>query len=120
VTTRNNRRLQGWQIGTRTYKVHLDGYNQLPYLTGQEEHSARKGFIYFDDDGHLVAIRAGDWKFSFCEQRTPGGLNVGMIRLPVSATPKIYNLRMDPYERADITSNTYNDWMLSKGFLALV
>ncbi len=114
-----DRLLKGWQVGARTYKVHIDGYNQLPYLTGQQERSARKGFIYFDDDGHLVAIRATDWKFVFCEQRTPGGLNVWEDPLTCLRMPKIYNLRMDPYERADITSNTYNDWMLSKGFLIL-
>jgi arylsulfatase len=109
--------LHGWQIGDRTYRVHLDGYNQLPYLTGQQDHSDRKGFIYFDDDGHLVAIRAMDWKFVFCEQKTPGTLDIWAEPLTCLRLPKFYNLRMDPYERADITSNSYYDWMIKKGFL---
>src|SRR4029077_4643473 len=54
--------LRGQRAGDRTYRVHIDGYNQLPYLTGQEDHSARRGFIYFDDDGQLVAIRFDNWK----------------------------------------------------------
>lgn len=53
-----DRLLTGWQTGGRTYRVHLDGYNQLGLLTGQQEHSDRKGFIYFDDDGQLVAAAA--------------------------------------------------------------
>jgi arylsulfatase A-like enzyme len=114
-----DRLLKGWPVGGRTYKVHIDGYNQLPYLMGAQDKSARKGFIYFDDDGQLVAIRFEDWKFIFCEQRTPGTLAVWEDPLVCLRMPKIYNLRMDPYERADITSNTYNDWMLSKGFLIL-
>ena len=113
------RLLQGWQIGDRTYKVHLDGYDQLPYLSGQEDKSPRKGFIYFDDDGHLVAIRAGDWKFMFCEQKTRGTLDVWAEPLTCLRVPMVYNLRMDPYERADVTSNIYYDWVISKSFLIL-
>jgi arylsulfatase len=112
-----DRLLKGWQVGGRTYKVHIDGYNQLPYLTGQEDKSPRKGFMYFDDDGQLVAIRAEDWKFVFCEQKTPGTLAIWGEPLTCRRMPKLYNLRMDPYERADVTSNTYYDWVLSKGFL---
>ena len=111
-------RLQGgWQIGGRTYKVHLDGYNQLPYLTGQQDKSARRGFIYFDDDGHLVALRVDDWKMVFCEQKTPGTLDLWGEPLTCRRLPKLYNLRMDPYERADITSNTYYDWTIRRAFL---
>jgi len=112
-----DRLLKGWQIGDRTYKVHIDGYDQLAYLTGQHEHSERKGFIYFDDDSQLVAIRAADWKFVFCEQKTPGTLDIWGEPLTCRRMPKLFNLRMDPYERADVTSNTYWDWVLSKGFL---
>jgi arylsulfatase A-like enzyme len=111
------RLLSGWKIGERTYKVHIDGYNQLRYLTAQQDHSERKGFIYFDDDGHLVAIRAEDWKFVFCEQKISGTLDIWGEPLSCRRMPKLYNLRMDPYERADVTSNTYWDWVLSKGFL---
>jgi arylsulfatase A-like enzyme len=116
-TTVKDRLLTGWQVGGNTYKVHLDGYDQLAYLTGQQPHSERKGFMYFDDDGHLVAIRAENWKFVFCEQKTPGTLDVWGEPLSCRRLPKLYNLRMDPYERADITSNTYYDWTLRRGFL---
>jgi arylsulfatase A-like enzyme len=112
-----DRLLQGWKVGDRTYKVHLDGYNQLPYLTGQQDHSARRGFVYFDDDGHVVALRVDNWKFVFCEQKTPGTLDIWGEPLTCRRLPLLYNLRMDPYERADITSNTYNDWLLRHGFL---
>jgi arylsulfatase A-like enzyme len=112
-----DRLLQGWKLGDRTYKVHLDGYNQLPYLTGQQDHSARRGFVYFDDDGHVVALRVENWKFVFCEQKTPGTLDIWGEPLTCRRLPLLYNLRMDPYERADITSNTYNDWLLRHGFL---
>jgi arylsulfatase A-like enzyme len=70
------RLLTGWQIGGRTYRVHLDGYNQLAYLTGRQEHSARRAFMYIDDDGQLVAIRYDNWKLVFCEQKTPGTLDI--------------------------------------------
>ena len=114
-----DRLLKGWQIGPRTYKVHLDGYNQLPFLAGQQDHSDRKGFIYFDDDGQLVAIRAGNWKTVFCEQKTAGTLDIWGEPFTCRRFPKIYNLRMDPYERGDITSNTYYDWTLSKAYMML-
>ena len=98
--------------GGQTYKVHLDGYNQLPYLTGQQDKSARKEFFYFNDDGELVAMRYENWKLVFCEQRAEGTLQVWAraVHLPARAA-RCINLRMDPYERADITSNTYYDWI---------
>jgi arylsulfatase A-like enzyme len=68
--------LKGHQIGDRTFKVHLDGYNQLPYLTGQQERSARREFIYFNDDGDLVAMRLENWKVVFEEQRVQGTLRL--------------------------------------------
>ena len=64
--------LKGYQAGSKTFKVHLDGYNQLPYLTGQQERGARKEFIYFNDDGDLVALRYENWKVVFEEQRAHG------------------------------------------------
>jgi arylsulfatase A-like enzyme len=112
-----DRLLNGWQVGGQTYKVHLDGYNQLPYLTGQQEKSDRPGFIYFDDDGHLVALRFANWKLVFAEQKTPGTLDIWGEPFTFRRLPLLYNLRMDPYERADITSNTYFDWFLRRAFL---
>jgi arylsulfatase A-like enzyme len=114
-----DRLLQGWQTGGRTYNVHLDGFNQLPYLTRQQNQSARKQFFYFNDDGQLVAIRAGNWKIVFCEQRTDGTLAVWRDPFTCLRGPTMFNLRMDPYERAEITSNTYNDFLLRRSFLVV-
>jgi arylsulfatase len=110
---------QGWQTGGRTYKVHLDGYNQLPHLTGQQDKSARKEFFYFNDDGQLVAMRYENWKQVFCEQRVEGTLQVWAEPFTCLRLPKIYNLRMDPYERADVTSNTYYEWSIRHAFLVV-
>jgi arylsulfatase A-like enzyme len=111
------RLLAGWQVGGNSYKVHLDGYNQLPYLTGQQDKSARKEFIYFNDDGQLVALRVEDWKIVFCEQKTEGTLQVWREPFTCMRAPTMFNLRMDPYERAEITSNVYNDWLIRRSFL---
>jgi arylsulfatase A-like enzyme len=91
-----DRLLNGWQVGNRTYKVHLDGYNALAYLTGQQDHSERKGFIYIDDDGQLVAIRYENWKLVFYEQKTPGTLDIWGEPFTARRAPLIFNLRMDP------------------------
>jgi arylsulfatase A-like enzyme len=109
-----NRLLQGWKIGDRTYKVHIDGYNQLAYLTGQQDHSERRAFIYFDDDGQLVALRVDNWKLVFYEQKTPGTLDIWGEPFTARRVPLIFNLRMDPYERAQITSNEYYAWSMHK------
>jgi arylsulfatase A-like enzyme len=105
--------LKGYQVGAKTFKVHLDGYNQLPYLTGQQPNSARKEFIYFNDDGDLVAMRYENWKVVFEEQRAAGTLRIWAEPFTKLRVPKIFNLRSDPYERADITSNSYYDWLMS-------
>ena len=107
--------LKGHQAGAKTFKVHLDGYNQLPYLTGQQPRSDRKEFIYFNDDGDLVAMRYENWKVVFEEQRATGTLRVWAEPFTKLRIPKLFNLRSDPYERADITSNTYYDWLMSDG-----
>ena len=107
--------LKGHQAGTKTFKVHLDGYNQLPYLMGQQERSARKEFVYFDDDGDVVALRYENWKVVFEEQRVQGTLRIWAEPFTKLRVPKIFDLRSDPYERADITSNTYYDWLMSDG-----
>ena len=110
-----NKLLKGYNVGGKTFKIHLDGYNQLPYLTGQQDHGARKEFIYFNDDGDLVALRYQNWKFVFEEQRVPGTMKVWAEPFTKLRIPKLFNLRADPYERADITSNTYYDWFMSDG-----
>jgi arylsulfatase len=105
--------LRGHQVGNKTFKLHLDGYNQLPYLTGQQQNSARREFIYLNDDGNVVAMRYENWKVVFEEQRATGTLRIWAEPFTPLRVPKIFNLRADPYERADITSNTYYDWMMS-------
>jgi arylsulfatase A-like enzyme len=107
--------LKGYQAGSKTFKVHLDGYNQLPYLTGQQERGARKEFVYFNDDGDLVALRYENWKVVFEEQRAKGTLNIWAEPFTKLRVPKLFDLRSDPYERADVTSNTYYDWLMSDG-----
>jgi arylsulfatase len=104
--------LKGHQAGGKTFKVHLDGYNQLSYLTGQQPRRARKEFFYFNDDGDLVAMRYENWK-AVEEQRVTGTMRIWaepFVRLRI---PKVFDLRSDPYERADVTSNTYYDWFMS-------
>lgn len=109
----------GHQAGDKRFCVHLDGYNLLPYLTGEEDKSPRKGFIYFSDDGDLVALRFDNWKVVFMEQRVPGTLQVWMDPFIPLRIPKLYNLRTDPFERADITSNNYWEWYTHTAYLAL-
>jgi arylsulfatase A-like enzyme len=111
--------LEGHKAGDKNFKVHLDGYNILPYLTGQEDKSPRPGFIYFDDDGELVALRFDNWKFVFKEQRARGTLQLWAEPFVTLRIPKIFNLRTDPFERADGTSNSYWDWYLKKCYLIM-
>jgi arylsulfatase len=111
--------LTGHQAGSKTFKIHLDGYNQLLHLTGQQERGARKEFIYFNDDGDLVALRFENWKFVFEEQRAAGTLRVWAEPFTKLRLPKLFDLRADPYERADITSNTYYDWVLAQGYVVV-
>ena len=108
---------EGHQAGEATFKVHLDGYNLLPYLTGQEESGPRVSFFYFSDDGDLLAMRYDNWKIVFMEQRSPGTLGVWFEPFTPLRVPKLFNLRTDPFERADITSNTYWDWFIDHVYL---
>ncbi len=108
--------LKGHKAGKKTFKVHLDGYNLLPYLTGQRAKSARQEFFYFTDDGDL-ALRYDNWKLMFMEQRVAGTLRIWAEPFVSLRVPKIFNLRTDPYELADITSNTYYDWLIDHVFL---
>jgi arylsulfatase len=116
-TTVKDRLLNGTSLGGKTAKVHLDGYNQLPYLTGQQPKSARNEFFYFNDDGNLVAYRYDNWKIVFCEQRQPGGFQVWANPFTCLRAPKVFNLRMDPMERADTVSDQYYDWLAQNAYL---
>ena len=101
------------------YKVHIDGYNLLPYLTGEVDKSPRRGMIYFSDDCDVLGIRAENWKVVFQEQRCRGTLQIWFEPFTPLRAPKLFNLRTDPFERADITSNTYWDWVIDRIFLVL-
>jgi arylsulfatase len=109
--------LKGHTVGKKTFKVHLDGHSLLPYFTGKTPHHARKGFLYFTDDGDLACLRYDNWKFVFMEQRAAGTMQVWAEPLTPLRVPKLFNLRTDPYERADITSNTYYDWLLDRAYM---
>jgi len=109
--------LKGHKVGDTTYKVHLDGHNLTPYLTGQADESPRESFLYCNDDQQLTALRYNNWKLVFLEQRTRGTLQIWAEPFVSLRLPKIFNLRLDPYERADVTSNTYYDWLLDRAFL---
>ncbi len=111
--------LTGYSVNGKTFKVHLDGYNMLPLLTGQTKVDPRKEFFYFNDDAQLTALRYDNWKLVFMEQRVPGTMQIWAEPFVTLRLPKIFNLRTDPYERADITSNTYYDWLIDRAFLLL-
>jgi arylsulfatase A-like enzyme len=116
-TTIKERLLKGANVAGTNFKVHLDGYNQLPYLTGQQAKGARKEFAYFNDDGVLVAFRHENWKAVFCEMVKPGGFAVWYEPFTCLRIPKLFNLRMDPYERADIVSDQYDAWRVDNAYL---
>ncbi|MFG0723366.1 arylsulfatase [Pseudomonas sp. GLN_6] len=101
--------LKGYQAGAKQYKVHLDGYNFLPYLQGKEKTGPRTDFYYFSDDGKLLGSRDGDWKLVYAEQRAQR-FDVWRDPFVELRIPKLFNLRRDPYERADTDSNSYNLW----------
>jgi arylsulfatase len=110
--------LSGYQATDTNFKVHLDGFNQLPYLTGQEPRSARSYFFYLNDDGDLVALRYENWKIVFMEQRAQGTMLVWAEPFTPLRVPKFFDLHADPFERADITSNTYWDWRVTRAYIA--
>ncbi|HSJ91161.1 MAG TPA: arylsulfatase [Ilumatobacter sp.] len=107
----------GCELNGTTYKVHLDGHDQLDYITGQSEQSPRQHFFYVSDDGDLTAMRYDNWKFVFLEQRATGTAQVWAEPYTELRVPKLFNLRTDPFERADITSNTYWDWLIDRAYM---
>lgn len=108
--------LNGYKAGKKTFKVHLDGYNLLPYLTGAEKESPRKEFFYFTDDGDLGALRYEGWKVIFLEEKAQS-LDVWFRPLEALRAPRILNLRQDPFERALDESINYGDWVAHHMFL---
>jgi arylsulfatase len=109
--------LKGHRAAGRKFKVHLDGYNFLPHLTGEEKKGPREEIFYFSDDGDLTALRYGDWKLIFMEQRAEATLQAWIEPFVPLRIPLVFNLRRDPYERASVTSNTYYDWLIDRAFL---
>jgi len=108
---------KGHEADGKAFKVHLDGYNFLPFLTGKDEKGPRKEFFYFSDDGQMLALRYENWKLHFMVQDSPGTFDVWMRDFRPLRVPYIYNLRTDPYERATITSNRYYNWLIRRAFL---
>jgi arylsulfatase A-like enzyme len=108
--------LKGVELNGRPYRNYIDGYNQLEYLSGQVKQSPRQEFMYVNDDAQIVAMRAGDWKVVFLENR---GEAFGVWREPFIElrVPLLFNLRRDPFERAQHNSNTYNDWFIARVFV---
>jgi len=107
---------KGYKSGDKSFKVHIDGYNLLPHLKGQKE-NPRKGFLYWSDDGDLMALRVGNWKANFLEQRAHGA-GVWDEPLVAKRLPSIFNLRSDPFERASEDADVfYRKWMFDRAFL---
>lgn len=108
--------LKGYKVGNKTFRVHIDGVNMLPYLTGQVKQSPRDNFFYVSDDGGIMALRHGDWKLVFQEQRAVSTAVWAEPMVPLRI-PLMFNLRRDPFERASFNSNVYWDWLMSHAFL---
>jgi arylsulfatase len=109
--------LTGLNAIERNYKVHLDGYDFLPYLTGQAKKGPRKEIFYFSDDGDLTALRYQDWKLIFMEQRAEATFQAWREPFVALRIPLLVNLRRDPYERGMVTSNTYDDWFIDRAYM---
>jgi arylsulfatase len=111
--------LRGHSANGKKFRVHIDGYDLLPYLCGAAEASPRKFFVYFNDDGDVVAMRYDNWKLVFMEQRCQGTMRIWAEPFVTLRVPKLFNLRTDPYEHADVTSNTYYEWLIRRVYLVL-
>ena len=108
---------KGHKAGSKTFKVYIDGFNLMPFFKGQVKENPRKGFLYWSDDGDLFALRVNQWKATFVEQRAHG-FDVWNEPFVTLRTPKIFNLRADPFERADRDATMfYGKWMADRAFL---
>jgi arylsulfatase A-like enzyme len=108
--------LTGHQVGNKNFKCHIDGFNMLPYLTGETDKSPRNNFVYISDEGDVMAIRMDDWKVVLMEQRAKT-LMCWFEPFVHLRAPKLFNLRRDPFERADENSNSYFDWYFDHAFM---
>jgi len=108
---------KGYKSGNKTFKVHIDGYNLLPFLKGEVKENPRKGFLYWSDDGDLMALRVGNWKVEFLQQRAHG-FDVWREPMVALRAPNLYNLRTDPFERASEDATLfYAKWMADRTYL---
>jgi arylsulfatase len=108
---------KGYKSGNKTFKVHIDGYNLLPFFKGEVKENPRKGHMYWSDDGDLMALRVGDWKVTFMEQRAHG-FDVWKEPMVPLRAPDLYNLRTDPFERAkEDALMFYGKWVMDRSFL---
>jgi arylsulfatase len=103
--------LDGCTVGGKKFNVHLDGYNMVPYLTGQVKESPRPAIMYFSDDGEVIAVRVGDWKFNLAVQRA-NTMKLWLEPFVKLRAPIIVSMRRDPFERGEYNSNTYMDWFV--------
>lgn len=104
--------LNGYKVGDKTFKVHLDGFNLVPYITGEVKDSPRESVFYFSDDGDVMAVRVGDYKFNLAVQHAHT-MELWAEPFKKLRVPHITNIRRDPFERADFNSNSYWDWMVN-------
>ncbi len=109
--------LKGHQANGKTFKVHLDGYNLMPFFTGSAKDSPRRDFLYWNDDGELVSVRVADWKVVFKAQEHEG-VDVWRREFTNLRAPKLFNLRADPFERGD-TSIEYEKWFFDRAFVVV-
>jgi arylsulfatase len=108
---------KGYKSGNKNFKVHIDGFNLIPFFKGEVKENPRKGFLYWSDDGDLMAIRVGNWKGEFVQQRARG-FDVWREPLTTLRAPNLYNLRTDPFERATEDATLfYGKWMADRTFL---
>ncbi|NYT42250.1 arylsulfatase [Sphingomonas sp. R-74633] len=108
---------KGHQANGKTFKNHIDGFSMVGHITGKEKESPRKLFFYFSDDGDVLALRYDNWKVVFMEQRVQGTMKIWGEPFVTLRLPKLFNLRTDPYEYADITSNSYYEWFLYHDYI---
>jgi arylsulfatase A-like enzyme len=112
-----NKLRKGLKLGSRTFKAHVDGYNLLPLWKGETKKNPREGFLYWSDDGDLMALRVGNWKCMFMEQRAHG-FDVWKEPMVSLRVPDLYNLRSDPFERGKEDGQLfYGKWMADRVFL---
>ncbi|SEF79970.1 arylsulfatase [Bosea lathyri] len=113
------RLLKGWQPqgNAVTFRNHLDGFNQLDFITGKTDKSARNEYFYFNDDGGLVAMRQGNFKFVFEKQDQQGQMDIWAHPFTPLRVPKMFNLRMDPYEHAEISGSGYDQWRVENAYV---